>query len=208
MPTDDGVPPPHDRHRLYEDALAMLLGTLLVALGVTFYTKAMLLTGSTAGIALLVSYVSRFSFGAIFFVINLPFYILAFRRMGWRFTLKTFIAVALVSLFSRLTPGWVSFARLDDLYAAIIGGALSGIGLLMLFRHRAGLGGINILALYLQDHHGIRAGYFQLAVDGVILACALMVLPIDKVILSMIGAAVLNLILAMNHKPGRYMGIS
>lgn len=40
---------PNDPHRLYEDVMAMLLGTFFVALGVTFYTQTVLLTGSTAG---------------------------------------------------------------------------------------------------------------------------------------------------------------
>ena len=42
-----------ERHQLYEDALAMLMGTLFIALGMLIYSKTMLLTGSTAGLALL-----------------------------------------------------------------------------------------------------------------------------------------------------------
>jgi uncharacterized membrane-anchored protein YitT (DUF2179 family) len=62
--------------------------------------------------------------------------------------------------------------------------------------------------LYLQDNHGIRAGYFQLAVDLVILVVSLFYLELDKVALSVLGAAVLNLIIAINHRPGRYVGMS
>ncbi|RCK46626.1 YitT family protein [Thalassospira profundimaris] len=191
-------------HRLYEDVLALLLGTMVVSLGVTLYSESVLVTGSTAGAALLIEHATGLSFGLIFFVINLPFYWLAFKRMGVAFTVKTFIAVGLVSGFSKLTPMMVDFQMLNPVYAAIAGGALMGIGLLMLFRHRAGLGGINILALYLQEHFGIRAGYFQLAVDMVILVIAFLTLPFDKVLLSILGAVILNLIIALNHRPGRY----
>ncbi|MDP3899276.1 MAG: YitT family protein [Mesorhizobium sp.] len=196
------------RHRFYEDMLALLLGTLLAALGLTLYTHAMLAVGGVAGVSLLLSYASGYGFGPIFFVINLPFYILAIHRMGWPFTLRTFAAVALVSLFSRLTPMWISFEYLDPIYAAVSGGGLIGIGLLILFRHRAGLGGLNILAVYLQDRGLVRAGYFQLGVDLAILVAACFVLPLDKVALSLIGAVVINLILAINHRPGRYVGMS
>lgn len=203
---------PKDPHRLYEDVMAMLLGTFFVALGVTFYTHAVLLTGSTAGLALLLSYmtsdVTGWGFGMYFFAINLPFYYLAVKRMGWSFTLRTFLAIGLVSLFSELTQGWVQFANVPSLYAALMGGALMGIGMLMLFRHRTSLGGINILALYLQDKHGLRAGYVQLAIDGVILLIALTQLPLDRVGYSVLGALTLNLIIALNHKPGRYIGVS
>ncbi|MDQ7734319.1 YitT family protein [Halomonas sp. SpR1] len=203
---------PTDQHRPYEDVMAMLLGTFFVALGVTFYTHAVLLTGSTAGLALLLSYmtsnVTGWGFGVYFFAINLPFYYLAVKRMGWSFTLRTFAAIGLVSLFSELTQGWVQFGNVPSLYAALMGGALMGIGMLMLFRHRTSLGGINILALYLQDKHGLRAGYVQLAIDGVILLIALTQLPLDRVGYSVLGALTLNLIIALNHKPGRYIGDS
>ncbi|CAO1659237.1 YitT family protein [Halomonas sp. HAL1] len=203
---------PKDQHRPYEDVMAMLLGTFFVALGVTFYTHAVLLTGSTAGLALLLSYmtssVTGWGFGVYFFAINLPFYYLAVKRMGWSFTLRTFAAIGLVSLFSELTQGWVQFDSVPSIYAALMGGALMGIGMLMLFRHRTSLGGINILALYLQDKHGFRAGYVQLAIDGVILLIALTQLPLDRVGYSVLGALTLNLIIALNHKPGRYIGVS
>ena len=197
-----------ERHKLYEDVLAMLLGTLFVALGVVIYAEAMLLVGGAAGVALLLQYVTGAQFWLVFFLVNLPFYLLAVKRMGWLFTLRTFVAVSLVSLFSRLTASWVDFSYLDPAYAAVMGGGLSGMGLLMLFRHRTGLGGLNILALYHQETWGIRAGYFQLAVDLAILAAAVFVLPTDHLLLSVLGMAIVNMILAINHKPGRYRGVT
>jgi uncharacterized membrane-anchored protein YitT (DUF2179 family) len=197
-----------ERHRLYEDVLAMISGTMFVSLGTLIYTETMLTVGSSAGLALLLSYVSGWGFGVIFFVVNLPFYILAVKRMGWAFTFRTFTAVALVSVLSKLNGQWIDFSHLDPLYATVIGGGLIGTGLLMLFRHRTGLGGINILAMYLQEKTGLRAGYFQFGVDLTILAIAFFVLPADRLALSVLGAAIANLILAINHKPGRYMGLS
>jgi uncharacterized membrane-anchored protein YitT (DUF2179 family) len=196
------------RHQLYEDVLAMLTGTLLTSLGITLYSKAMLVTGGITGLALLLQYATKFSFGGVFFILNLPFYYLAIRRMGWPFTIRTFIAVALVSVFTRLTPLWIDVSTLQPVYASVMGGALMGIGMLILFRHRAGLGGTNILALYLQDKRLVRAGYFQLAVDLMILLAALFVLDYKQVLLSMLGAVALNLVIAINHRPGRYLGIS
>lgn len=199
---------PTDPHRPHEDVMAMLVGTLFVALGVSFYTQAMLLTGSTAGLAFLLQYATGWRFGIGFFLINLPFYWLAVRRMGWSFTLRTFVAIGLVSLFSELTAGWIRIEWLQPLYAALMGGSLIGIGMLVLFRHRTSLGGINILALFLQDRYGWRAGYIQLGIDALIMLVALLVLPMERVGLSVVGAVALNLIIALNHKPGRYMGVS
>ncbi len=90
----------------------------------------------------------------------------------------------------------------------MIGGLLIGVGLLILFRHRFSLGGINLLALYAQERLGLRAGYVQLGVDALIVLAALLILPIEKVGLSLLAAVVLNLVLAVNHRPGRYNGVS
>lgn len=197
-----------ERHSAYEDLIAIVIGTLFVALGVVIYTKAVLLAGSTAGLALLLQYASGIGFWWLFFGVNLPFYILAVKKLGWAFTLRTFAAVTLVSVFSRLTSELVSFSHLDPLYAAVMGGALSGTGLLILFRHRTGLGGINVLAIYLQDRFGLRAGYFQMAVDLAILTAAYFVIPLDRLALSVLGAVVVNMTLAINHRPGRYLGVT
>ena len=195
-------------HSAYEDVIAIVVGTMFMALGVVIYTKAVLLAGSTAGLALLLQYATGTGFWWLFFAINLPFYVLAVKKLGWAFTLRTFAAVTLVSIFSRLTFELVTFSYLDPLYAAIMGGALSGTGLLILFRHRTGLGGINVLAIYLQDRFGLRAGYFQLAVDLAILSAAYFVIPLDRLALSVLGAVVVNMTLAINHRPGRYLGVT
>jgi len=196
------------RHKLHEDIFAMLIGTMLVSLGIVFYSKATLSTGSTAGLALLLQYATRIPFGWLFFAINLPFYILAVLRMGWPFAIKTFVCVGLVSLFSANLPSWMVVSHIHPLFAALVGGGLIGLGILSLFRPKASVGGINILALYLQDNFNIRAGYFQLTVDAIILVAAFFVLPFDRVLYSIAGALVLNFIIALNHKPGRYVGFS
>ncbi|ODT70946.1 MAG: hypothetical protein ABS75_11065 [Pelagibacterium sp. SCN 63-23] len=196
------------RHKLPEDIFAIFIGTMLVSLGIAFYAQVQLITGSTAGLALLLQYVTGIPFGWLFFAINLPFYGLAFLRMGWPFALKTMASVALVSWFTGQIPVWMGIDRIDPLFASLVGGGMIGLGILSLFRHKASVGGINILALYLQDNFGLRAGYFQLGVDAAILVAAFLILPFDRVLYSILGALVLNLIVALNHRPGRYVGFS
>ncbi len=195
------------RHTLAEDVLAILIGSLFVSFGIVMFNQAGLLTGGTAGLAFLIHYASGIAFGPIFFVINLPFYILAFKRMGWQFTIKTFCAVGLVSLFSGLHPQFVQFSTLMPFYVAVIGGLLMGAGFLILFRHHASLGGVNILALYLQDRYGIRAGKLQMSVDVAIVLASLLLVSFSALLASVLGAIALNLVIALNHRPGRYMAV-
>lgn len=202
---DNVITPQPVSHTLLEDVLALLIGTLMVSFGVILLRQAGALTGGTAGMAFLLHYATHISFGTAFFLLNLPFYYLAIRRIGWAFTVKTFCAVAMVSLFSDLHPLFIHFDHLQPVYATLFGNLIMGLGFIVLFRHRASLGGVNILALYLQDKSGIRAGKFQMAVDVTIVLASLFVVSIPMLIASVVGAAALNLIIAMNHRPGRYI---
>lgn len=193
------------RHSLFEDAQALITGTLFVAIGVALFKQAGMLTGGTVGIAFLIHYASGLPFGLLFFALNLPFYWLAYRRLGRAFTLKTLLSVSLMSLLSELLPRWLQFAELNPWFAAIAGGLLIGAGMLILFRHRASLGGLNVLVLYLQERYGWRAGYVQAALDAVILLGSSAFVPVDRIGLSLLGMAAINAALAVNHRPGRYM---
>lgn len=193
-----------DQHSLFEDAQGLLIGTLLAALGITFFKSTGLLIGGTAGIAFLGQYATQFSFSDVFFVINLPFYFLSYRQLGLAFTVKTFISVFLLSIFVEYAPFFMQFKLLDPLYAALIGGLLLGAGLLGLFRHQASLGGLTILAKYLSQKYGISIGKFQMLVDCIVLLISIFVVDWYAIVLSIVGAISYNLILVINHKPGRY----
>ena len=194
------------RHHWFEDAQAIATGTLLFALAIILLRQAGILTGGTAGITFLAHYATGQPFGLLYFLINIPFYVFGLKAMGKAFTLKTFCAVGLLSLYSELMPQWIVVERIHPLFAAILGGLLAGAGLLMLIRHQASIGGLGILAIYLQKHRGWRAGNVQMIADGFIIAGALIVVDIEKVALSILGAFMLNLVLSINHRPGRYFG--
>ncbi len=195
------------RHRVHEDLQALLVGTLFVSLGVIMFRHTGLLTGGTAGLAFLIHYATGWNFSLVFFAINLPFYGLAYQRMGRVFTLKTFAAVALLAVFAQWVPRWITFNELATGFAAIAGGLLMGAGMLMLFRHRASLGGFNVLVLFLQERFGWRAGKVQMAFDCAIVLAALSVVGWSQIVWSIVGAVALNLTLAINHRPGRYMAV-
>ena len=194
------------RHNLFEDAQALLVAPLLVAFAIFLFREAGLLTGGTVGIAFLIHYLSGWSIGLVLFAVNLPFYALALRAMGKAFTIKTFLSISLLSLYAEVLPTLIHLQSLERGFAAVMGGFLAGIGLLMLIRHKASLGGLGILVIHLQNTRGWRAGKLQMAADCLILGAALFVRDPLSVAWSIVGALALNLVIAVNHKTGRYMG--
>lgn len=193
------------KHSLIEDAQGIAYGATMAAFGITILTHLGLVTGQTAGLAVLIAYATGWDFGPVFFAVNLPFYLLGYLRMGLRFTVKTFAAVAILSVLSVWLPGQLSFATLNPWLGAVLFGFLSGSALLALFRHGASLGGIGILALMLQDRLGWRAGWVQLGFDAVLFALAFLVVPPKTVAISFAGALVVNLVIAVNHRRDRYI---
>jgi len=195
------------RHSLIEDVQGVLIGSLFVGLAVVLFRAAALLTGGTTGLAFLLHYAAGWPLGALLFMLNLPFYVFGLRAMGRRFTVKTFCAVGVLSLYTELLPQVISFDRLDPVFAAVMGGLLAGTGILILIRHGASLGGIGVLAIYLQQSRGWRAGTVQMIADCAILGFALLFVAPDRVAMSVLGALALNLVIMINHRPDRYFGV-
>ncbi len=194
------------RHALWEDALALVVGSYMLSWGLFFLHAIGGVAGGLAGVAFLGSYATGWSFGLIYFVINVPFYYLAVRRLGWRFTIKTLIAVGLISVGSSLHDRFITIDSISPLYAAICAGLAIGMGMLVLFRHGASAGGFGILAAFLQEKTGIRAGVTQGSLDVAVVLASLALVEPWILACSVIGVVMLNGVIAINHRPGRYFG--
>lgn len=205
MPNRPGAAPAISRHNLFDDAQALITGTLFVSIALAFFGQAGLMTGGTVGIALLAHYALGLTFGPTLFVVNLPFYVLAWRRMGARFTLKTVAAVGLLAPLSGALPQWLTLAHVHPAFAAICGGLMVGTGFIILFRHRASLGGLNVLALWAQEKRGWKAGHVLLAIDTLVLLSSLPWIGPQRLAWSILAAVAMNFALIVNHKPGRYV---
>ncbi len=193
-----------EKHSRKEDWIAILTGTFLVAQGVFFLQSANLLTGGTTGLALLFTQFVPLSFGTLYFLANSPFYLLAWKRFGTRFAINSAISGGLVSVFADHLYLVIKLETVNEVYCAVAGGLLMGLGMLILFRHRSSLGGFNVLCLFIQDKFGISVGKSQLAIDISILVASFFFVSPQVIGLSIVGAILLNVVLAMNHKPTRY----
>lgn len=197
--------PPPARHSFADDAQGIAFGSFMAAVSVVLLTHLGFVTGQTAGLAILISYGTGWAFGPVFFVVNLPFYWLGWKRFGPTFVAKSFMAVAILSALSLVLPPYLQFGTVHPAVGAVLTGCLTGAGLLALFRHGSSLGGIGIVGLYVQDATGFRAGWVQLGFDAVLFAVALTLRDPLAVGWSFLGAVILNLTIAVNHRKDRYV---
>jgi uncharacterized membrane-anchored protein YitT (DUF2179 family) len=178
----------------------LIIGTLLCALGLVFLNGAGLVSGQLAGASLLISYVTPFSFGPLFFALSTPLFLLAWTARGPVFTLRSLCVVAGISVLTPVLTQLIAFEHIAAIVAAVMGGICVGIGLVSIFRHNASPGGASIAALVIEQRFGLRAGWVQLGVDGLIFEASFLVLTPQQVMLSFLGAAVMNLIVAWNFR--------
>jgi uncharacterized membrane-anchored protein YitT (DUF2179 family) len=193
-------------HSLAEDGYAIAIGCAFIAMGLMLLKAANLVTGGMAGIALLLSYIIHWSPAALFLLINIPFFIFAGRAMGMAFGLKTLFANVAIMGVGLAMPTALQIARVSPFFAALFGGSIIGFGILAIARHGAGVGGVGVVALILQRRRGWNAGRTQMLCDIMILLASLPVLSFERFGLSVLSAAAMNMVLIVNHRPGRYIG--
>lgn len=195
----------HPRHSAVDDAQGIGFGVVMAALGMHILTHMGFVTGQTTGLAVLIAHVTGLPFPTVYFAVTLPFLGLAWRRMGARFALKTLATTAALSGLVAVLPGWIELGRIEPTVAAVLFGLLFGIAGLAAIRHGGSFGGLSVLWIELQDRTGFPAGHAQLLSDVVIFALAALVLPLDTLAYSFLGAAVFSLFLAVNHRRDRYI---
>ena len=194
------------KHGVVEDVLGLAIGSLMASFGLFVLHAGATVTGGTAGLALLISHSVPVPFGVLFLVVNLPFLFAAVSRKGLDFTVRTLLAIGAVTLLTQLHAAVLPSLVLPPAYGAVLGNVVAGVGLLIVFRHRASLGGFTIVGLIVQERRGIPAGYVLLCLDLLVVLASLAVLPLPNVALSALGAVVLNLTVALNHRADRYTG--
>ena len=207
-PSHPAEPDAGHRHGLAEDALALLFGCVFVATGMAILRGAGLVTGGMAGLALLGSHLVPLSPGVLLALLNLPFMVLAWRAIGPLFAVRTLIVSIGIAGLSLLWQHSVRIGIDNPAIAALAGGTLLGQGVLTLVRHGAGLGGLGVLTVWLQQRFGWLLGRSQLAIDVIVLGVSGLWLAPAQLGWSGLSALVMGLVVYLWVRPGRYTGYS
>nr|WP_269330398.1 YitT family protein [Kineosporia babensis] len=192
------------RHGLAEDLFALVTGTLITAFGLYLIKSAGAVTGGTAGFVLWLCQWLSWPFGLVFAAVNVPFAVLAWNRKGPAFVGRSVLSVLLLSGFSLLQSRFLELGQVNPVYAVLLGNLVAGVGLLIVLRHHSSLGGFNVIAVLAQERLGWRAGYVLLGLDSGVVVLSMLTADVGTVALSALGVAALNLVLVLNHRPGRY----
>lgn len=136
--------------------------------------------------------------GIIYYIINIPIFILAITRMGRLFFSKTLVTVTAMTVFLALIP---TLPIVDDMMAAcIVGGIVSGAGVGVILRMGSSGGGMDVVGVLLTKwKKDFSVGRINLIVNLVLYGTCLFLFDVEIVVYSIIYAAAYSLAMDKIH---------
>lgn len=139
---------------------------------------------------------ATYFFSILFTLINIPFYILAYFKMGKKFTFSTILAVSLVTLFSSLLPIILPSIAFYPLLGSIMGGFIIGIGTIILFMNGSSLGGAQILSITLQKQFNWNMGKTNFIFDTIVILIGLYSVGIVRGLYSIVSVFIISFMMS------------
>ena len=157
--------------QLYKDFFFICFGIMLYGFGYTaFILPEQVVMGGVAGISALLFYAFGFPPAISIWVLNVSLLLIAFRALTRQFTIRTIIGVSIMSvIIGALQPFFqahpIITAGEDKFMHVIIGGAMSGAGLGLVFSHNGSTGGTDIIIALLNKHFRMSFGRAMQFID-------------------------------------------
>ncbi|OLO42888.1 hypothetical protein BTR23_00415 [Alkalihalophilus pseudofirmus] len=151
--------------------LFIIVGLFITSLGLRILAIHDFTFGGTAGVATVLDFLTNWSWGILFFLVNLPFFIISIKKLGMKFTISSLVSITAISFISE----WFQIFQVTpfpDWIATIVGGLFIGIGVTFVLNNGSSLGGIHILALYLDQKFKVNRGVTIFASDFLIIFLA------------------------------------
>jgi uncharacterized membrane-anchored protein YitT (DUF2179 family) len=157
----------------------IIIGSFVLALAVVgFFVPNQIITGGTAGLALLLHYITPLTIGSLIALINLPLLILGSKYLGKMFAIRTIVTIILISVFIDFFAQIINLKAfiIDTSLSAIFGGIFIGVGLALVIKGNSSAGGSTIIAKIISNKTEIKPGQVILIIDSIILISSLFII--------------------------------
>ena len=149
----------------------VVLGSALFAAGFQFFLYPnSIIVGGVSGIAMIINYLTGLPVGIMTIVLNIPLFIIAWKHFGGKFIISSLVGMLLSSVLVDVLAV-IDYSPTDDmLLACLIGGAIKGLGLGLIYYAGATTGGTDIIAKFVRLRFPyINFGTIVLLTDAVII---------------------------------------
>ena len=175
---------------ILRDFIVIIIGSFIMAVGISvFLIDAKVVPGGVSGLSMSIYYLSggKIPVGVMLWLLNIPLFIWGVSELGGQFGIRTFVGLTSNSFFIDFLRGelpglgfiqWhkhpaiINLQQKDFLFLVLIGGALLGVGLGIIFKFRGSTAGSDILAAVAQKRFGIKPGMAIMMVDFFVISFA------------------------------------
>lgn len=190
-------------HKIYhsvQDYVIIFIGTLLYGFGFHgFILSNEIVTGGVSGVGALIFFASGIPVSVSYLAINVILLAIAFKILGLKFLIKTIFGVislsVSLSLFEWLLDG-VPIIKDEVFMSIILGGAICGTGLGLIFSANGSTGGTDIIAAIINKYKNVSIGTGLLMVDFLIISSSYLLFHnIDKIVFGFVEMIISNYML-------------
>ncbi|MBI0575801.1 YitT family protein [Neobacillus cucumis] len=148
--------------------LGIVFGSLIVAFGFNlFLIPHQVLSGGMSGISMILGMITPLNTGFANFLLNLPLLIIGYKMLGRRLIVNSILSVIIISIGLYIIP--VHAIAQDKILSSIFGGAITGLGVGMVFRSSGSTGGFDIISMILARKMDFPIGALLSGMNGVVI---------------------------------------
>lgn len=140
------------------------LGVFITAFALeAFLIPNSVIDGGIIGVSMIVSHLTKWNLGLIIILLNLPFVLLAYSKMGARFVAQTLYACIVLAFALNLLAKYN--ATHESFLATVFGGIILGVGVGLILKNEASLDGTEMLSLIVSKKFGCSVGEFIMGIN-------------------------------------------
>lgn len=150
--------------RFFANLFFITIGAIITAFALdTFLLANSVIDGGIIGISMIITKVTNLNLGLLIIILNAPFILLAFKKMGPKFVFQTAYANIILALAVNF---FHNFKITEDiLLATVFGGIILGAGVGTILKNEASLDGTEILSLLISKRFGLSVGEFIMGIN-------------------------------------------
>ncbi|MFD3158602.1 YitT family protein [Haloimpatiens sp. FM7330] len=171
-----------DKKNITQRIFWIILGSIIYAIGINvFIAPHKLLSGGIAGISLLCQYMTNVPSGYWVFGLNIPIFIIGYKKIDGDFIIFSLLAMVSMSVFLILTKDLSQYIVINDIVISTVFGAIiNGLGMGLIFKNRASLGGTDIVAVIIRNINGAEMSKLYFAINGIVVFLGVFVTSLQK----------------------------
>jgi uncharacterized membrane-anchored protein YitT (DUF2179 family) len=171
---------------VFYNLLLIFAGSVLCAFAIKgILIQKQFLAGGITGLALLIHYVlPMLPVGVIYFLLNIPLFIVGWLFVGRRFFLYSIAGVVIFSAVMLLPYPIIQIQ--DMILASLTAGIITGIGSGIILKSLGSAGGLDILSVILFKKYSLRPGTFTLVFNAILLGTAAFRIPLEMILYTLI----------------------